>query len=253
MNPLRAAIAVSILLAPALVSAQPVATTAPQEDASARKAMALELAQLVEPREGAGDAATEAQYVAGLLAMPEMAELEAEHPGIVKVMWRAIAPQLERDADAALPGFWATLADIYSRGMTLAQLQQSVEFMGSPTGRKMIRLMNEGLVAPAIKLGVESADGDLSAGALQEAKTTAAEAMARGMSQKEQEEITAFASTPAGRAFLALGPQVQQATVEWMNRSDPEADARLEALTTKAMEDFIAASEPAKGKGKRKR
>jgi hypothetical protein len=56
-----------------------------------------------------------------------------------------------------------------------------------------------------------------------------------------------------GAARAQAGAQFEEATAQWINKSDPESDARLDAITAKAMEDFIAASEGAKHKGKRKR
>jgi hypothetical protein len=156
-------------------------------------------------------------------------------------MWRAIAPEIERDFKTQLPEHWAKLADIYSSGMTLQQIDHAVGFMGGPTGRKMVRLMNEGLAAPSIGLAAEAAGSDISASGFAKAKVEAAETMARGLTEDEQKQVVAFGASPAGKALLSLGPQVQQASLEWMNKSDPETDARLEALMTKAIENFVAA------------
>jgi hypothetical protein len=239
-----------LLLSPVPAVAQ--APAAAADDISSRRAKALELAQLVEPREVAGASARmEAQYVAGLLAVPEIAELEAQYPGIAKAMWQAMGPELEREAQATLPVHWARLADIYSNGMTLQQIEQAVAFMGSPTGRKMVRGVSEGLVTPAMGLLAESEDQRLSKEALGQAKDKAAESMVRGMTQEELAQIAAFGASPAGAALLSLAPQVQQASLEWLNTSDPESEARLDALVGKGVEDFIAASEAAKAKTNR--
>jgi hypothetical protein len=242
------AAAAALVLAPQAASAQAPAS-ASASDVSARKAKALELARLVEPRTAAGAPdKMEAQYIAGLLAMEEIAELEAEYPGVVQAMWRAIEPEIDRDTAARLPAFWERLADIYSSGMTLEQIDGAVAFMASPTGQKMIAAMTEGLVAPAMNIAAKSEGGPISDGEIDQAKTAAAETMVVRMTQEEQEQIAAFAGTPAGVALLSVAPQVQQATLEWMNMSDPASDARLDALAEKAIGDYIAAAEAAKGK-----
>ena len=219
---------------------------------AARRAKALELAQIVEPREAAADSAKlETQHVEALLAVEHMRELEAEYPGIALAMWRAIGPELDREMNATLPAHWEKLADIYTSRLTLQQLDEAIAFLGGPTGRKMIRLMNEAAIAPAVVAGVNSADAPLSEAAFADLKDTAAKEMVDGLTDEEQLKVAAFGQSAAGLALLSIAPLVQQASLEWMNASNAATDAHIDAIAAKTMDDFIAASDRAKGNRKR--
>ena len=247
-----AAIAAALFLAAQPAVAQP-PVAAQAEDIAARRAKALELAQIVEPRDLAvHPAKLEAGFIQGLIALDDIRELEAEYPGMVRAVWQALAPEIQRDTLAALPARWAKLADIYSSHLTLQQLTEAAAFLGGPTGRKAIALGQEGAVVPAVTAGAMSEDGELSAADYLKLETAAVREMVKGLTREEQEQMAAFGQSPAGIALLSAAPFVQQATLEWVNASDPETDARMEALAADTMEAFMAAADRARRKTKRK-
>lgn len=217
-------------------------------DPAPLRAKALQLARLVEPNTPIDSAKAEGEFIAALRSDEALAALELEYPGILKALWDAVMPEVERQADAKLPHLWEKLAAIYTSELNLAELEAASAFLGSTTGRKMVKMVNEGMVGPGVAAAMGSEEGTISASDLNSLKVVAATRMANSLSAEEQAEISTFAFSPAGLKLQQVAPQVNATAAEWANRSDPEDEARLDALMEKAMEAFIAAAEVDKQK-----
>ena len=171
---------------------------------------------------------------------------------MVQAVWQAVAPEIQRETLAGLPTRWEKLADIYSSHLTLQQMTEAAAVLGGQTGRKAIRLGQEGAVAPAVAAGAQAEGGELSAADYSKLETAALKEIVDGLTRQEQEQLAAFGESSAGIALLSAAPLVRQATLEWMNASDPEADARMEALVGETMDAFMAAADRTRRKGKQK-
>jgi hypothetical protein len=178
-------------------------------------------------------------------------ELESNYPGVIAAMWAAAAPEVEKQTEAELPAFWAKLADLYASRMTVAEIVAASSFFGSATGRKLIRLMNEGLASQASTAASSIQDGTFTPADHERLKAAAAASLAGGFSSSEEAAVEEFTQSSAGRKMLSLKEQVNALTSEWLNTANPKGEARIDALIQKAVDDFIASRKPRKGKGAR--
>ncbi len=243
-----AAAAVLLSTVSAAGSAQAGQAAPSQVHASELRTKALQLAHIVEPGTPIDPVKAGAEFVAALQAEEGTARLEAEYPGILKAMWMAIMPETERQSGAELPRLWEKLATLYASKLSVAELDAASAFLGGPTGRKLVKMVNEGMLAPGLAAIMKSEDGSLSAADVASAKMAAAQKMANSISAAEEAQISAFASSPAGLKLQEIAPQVNAISLEWANAKDPEGDDRIDALMEKAVEDFMAAADARKQK-----
>jgi hypothetical protein len=237
--------AMSFLAAALLVSAGPSAAARPAPAAASDAvlaAKALKLAQTVQPLEMVVEqsvAVLDDQVVAGLMANPDIKRLEAENPGIVAAMWSGAKPTISEILVQSVPDLWSALAAVYAKHFTSAQLDEVIGFFESPTGRKFVIGMHRNIdVKPMIRDAVGTR-GQLSEKTYTQTVSGAANATAEAMSPAETAEFERFLATPTGKIVAGVGPDVTSAILEWTNRRDPKADARIEAAMIKAMEKFL--------------
>jgi post-segregation antitoxin (ccd killing protein) len=225
------------LQSPAFGQPKTALVSAPSEEA-------LSLAEVAVPRELylAREMDTARRALLGTLAQnPDMAAFEAEHPGLSKAIWAAAEPETRRYAEAALPEFRALLAAVYQRRLSAAEMRGLRTFFTTPTGRKIVSAMYapvnvDGMVGdfardPDAKISQKTADG------------LEREAKARAGSAVTAEDAPALAEltrTISLAKLGSLGDEVKQVTLEWVNRPDPEFEAKIARTTADAIERFLA-------------
>ena len=242
-------------LAAALLACSPSQAGVPPVPAAAapdaeRLAKALKLAQTVQPREMVVDQSMitlDAQVVAGLMADPNIKTMESENPGIAAAMWKGARPIIAEMLVKSVPDLWNGLAGVYARHLTSAQLDETIRFFQSPTGRKFVQAMNRNAdIKPMMRDMVGRADGVIGEKSYLQTVSGAATAAASAMSPAETAEFERFFTTSTGKVVLGVGPDVTKVVLEWTNRKDPAVDARVEAAMIAAVEKFLEARQPAR-------
>jgi len=186
-----------------------------------------------------------------VLAVPTLDEdsrqLEKEYPGIFAATWAAIEPQLRKSLGAENERYWAALEDLYISRLNEPEAQALLKFYRSPTGQKLIRNLHMNVdVMPIIPQVLNSNSGAVSADQMR-AVTDAAKVKA--LQSLEADDMDSFQELSTGLSLQKLGEigqATEKLTLEWVNKSDPEFDSRLEALMTKAMEDYMVKHPPRK-------
>lgn len=238
--PLAALAAALLVCGAGRAEADVAPATAPDAE---RLAKALTLAQTVQPREMVVDqsmATLDEQMVAGLMADPNLKTMESENPGIIAAMWKGARPIIAETLAKSLPDLWNGLAGVYARHLTSAQLDETIRLFRSPTGRKFVLAMNRNTdIKPMIRDAARQGDGQIGEKSYMQTVSRTATATAATMSPAEIAEFDRFLATPAGQAFLGVGSDVTKVILEWTNRKDPAAEARVEAAMIAAGRKFL--------------
>lgn len=92
-----------------------------------------------------GDAKSDAQVIALVEQLfagnAELAALQKEYPGIGQEMMVAILPILNKSSRDRLPVLWERQSALYAANFTAPELDTLIAFYSSPTGQKMVQLM----------------------------------------------------------------------------------------------------------------
>ncbi len=221
----------------ALAQSAPITATADPT----RRALGYELAKLLNP-EAPVMAALEAAFGDSLpemlLADPEMKEMEARYPGIVKAMADAMRPILLRYLRESMPELWDRMAVVYSE-LSEADLRAVIGFYRTPTGTRIIELMtSDAQLGPMLQELMADEDDTTTGQELSAAARQAATAAVGKMTQAQIAEAARFAATPAGRRAVALQPRMAAVMADWSNRPSPEVQAELEAVLIPVVERF---------------
>lgn len=208
-----------------------------------RLAKALKLAQTVQPRELAVDQSLrtlDEQAVVGLVGDPDVKQMEAENPGIVAGMWKAARPFIAQSLAETLTDLWNAMAGVYVKHLTSAQLDESIRFFQSPTGRKFLVEMNRNVdLQPMIRDATRPGGGSIGEKSYLRTVAGAANATASAMSPAEVAELERFFRTPTAKALVGAGSDVTQVVLAWSNRDDPKTAGRVEAVMVKFVEEFF--------------
>jgi len=239
-GPVAALAAALLVCSPSRAAPEP--TTAAAAPDAERLARGLKLAQIVQPRELAVDQSMrtlDRQAVEGLLADPNIKQMESEHPGVVAAMWKASRPILAEALAGSLPDLWNGLARVYAKHLSSTQIDEMIRFFQSPTGRKFLVEMNRNVDSRPMFRDMVRQEGQVGEKSYLETVSGAATAAASAMSPAEMAEIARFADSPIGKALQGVGSDVTKVILEWSNRSDPKIDARVEAAMVEAIQKFM--------------
>lgn len=237
-------IALGLLLAlapaPAAVASLPVQADTPVSTA------AMQLARTLNS-EGGTQVESERMFSGGELAAalrsnPDMAETEREYPGIVDHIVIRMRPAVERMTRDALPKLWERTARLFDVHMTPSEIAQAQAFYGSPAGQRLIDAVSRNFDFKPM-LGEATTDKDISAGSFRQGVAAGMPAIIAGMSKADQAVLLAFGSTAAFAKIQKLNPEVMRVKAAWANETTPEQDAELEAIVTRAAEEFMAAKD----------
>lgn len=223
--------------------APPAPAVAPGVSPTQRE-LALKLARTVQPASVVVDESMkllDRQIVAGLLANPNLAKLETQHPGVVHAMWEGAEPVIRQALSAKLPELWNVLADVYARRLSASQIQKTTTFFGSPVGQKFVLQMTRNMsLKPMLQDVMKDPNADISRGAYEKTVRGAAAAAATTLTPAEIAAMSGFFTSPEGLAARAISGEVSRAGIAWMNKSDPEDDAKIEEAMGAAAARFLA-------------
>lgn len=204
---------------------------------------ALKLAEALRPPESLR---AEMQYgfdgglAKDLQSDPDVAEMEADYPGITAYMLSSIRSEVEAQVTKSMPELWNAIAEVFATGMNAAELEQAYAYYSSPAGQRLVAATNENAdYSKLSKAIVADPDSAVKAKDVNSALRAGLSKTVADMSNEDLGVLMAFAKTPAYRKVEKLGPAVQEASAVWANTSTPENDKRLEDIAVKAIEDFI--------------
>jgi hypothetical protein len=230
-----------LLVMPVAVQAQALGRP-PETDAragdEARRVAAMQLAQTLQPRDVVVTEALstlDRGFVDTLMSQKEVRDLEAQYPGIVQAMWTGARPIAAEMLEQALPKLWNRLADVYASKLSTDQIEATKAFFASPTGRKVILLLNRNAdLRPLMRDVFADEKGQITPQGYVESVVASAGRTAGQMSPAEIGEMDRFMRSPAGLAMAAMAVEVRDIGVAWMNESEPKYDARIERAMTEA-------------------
>jgi hypothetical protein len=218
-----------IVAAPAFEAAPPVvvmtppaaAPRVPLPDTPARRAAALKLAQSAQTMETLKIGAVRgfAQGLRHVAAGPGgLAEIEKKYPGFTEELIKRGSPAMAREIGRVGPDLWRRMADIYVAELTDDELARYIAFYSSPTGGKLMRLINENAdVDPLIK-DLEQT-GEMSVNEHEHVVDKAAAASIGALSADELIAVLRFnAENKATNERVA--PKVMLAVSEWQKQVD---------------------------------
>jgi len=207
---------------PVVVMTPPAAgPRAPLPDTPARRAAALKLAQSAQTLETLkmGSLRGFAEGLRHVAAQPgSLAEIEKKYPGFTEEMIKRGSPVMAREIERDAPDLWRRMADIYVAELTDDELTRYIAFYSSPTGGKLMRLINENAdVDPLIK-DLEQT-GNMSVNAHEQAVDKAAAASISAMSASELIAVLQF-NTENRATNERVAPKVMLAVSEWQKQVD---------------------------------
>jgi hypothetical protein len=233
-------LACALALATASLAVAP--TVAADASDAAHRGKALALAQTVQSQEIAVDSSMgviDGQMVEAMMADPDVKKLEAAHPGVVRAMWEGAKPIMRQELVNSLPDLWRHLADVYVAHLTDAQIDATTAFFRTPTGHKFLLQMNKRVDVRPMVADATVGDGKIRQQTYESGATNAAVGAMGDMSKAERAEIARFLATDAGRALGATAPDVTRTGLEWMNRTDSVAQAKVGGAMKAALDQFL--------------
>lgn len=184
------------------------------------------------------------QMEAGLLSDPDVAYLENEYPGIVSFMVTAMMPEVIKTTEDTLPELNKVLGQYYASNMNVEDLETTIEFYSSPTGRKMILMMVSNLNVGPMMEDIMSSDytGDISEQSMQKSiVSTASKIDITQFNGEDREMLSKFYVTPAFSKMMALQPEAVRIITKWSNQTDPVVEKRMESIAVAAVTEYMDA------------
>ncbi len=232
-----------LLVAAAAVMPQPALATPATgaTEPSAQMAHAVELATLLNPEAQITWMIKSDAYGAALrtqmLTVPNLAQLEGQHPGVLAFVVRRVQPVMADAMAKELPALWQRLGVIYARLMTDAELQAALTFFKSPVGTKMRLVIGANaatLTNKSVARGDKISDKNMMA-----IMGQAGVASFDSFSPDERKEIIAIVTSPLGKKLQAANTEGAAMMVSWANEPHPAVEDVVGKAAAAAMVEFI--------------
>ena len=139
-----------------------------------------------------------------------------------------------------LPAYRHLLAAVYQRHLSPAEMTRLRTFYLSPGGQTMIRaVFASSDLKPVIKDLYEDPDAKISAGSVDALQRQASDRARAAFDPTDTASLALLAKAAPLAKLQAVGVDLKKAMLDWVNKADPELDARIEALMTEAVERFL--------------
>lgn len=218
-------------------------------DAAARPndERALELATLLSDRDlmMAGAARS---YASGFrqiaLADPATVALDEAYPGLIDRLIEVSQPVVLGQMERRLPELWRRQAELFAAELTPSEIEDAIAFYASPAGRKMMTALGEHYdEGPLMDDMMENPDYKISGEALTAGIAGAIPGIIREMDAGELRALFAFSRQPVFAKVKELGPRSQAINATWANEQTEEAQAEIDALMAKTIDNHLAAAD----------
>jgi hypothetical protein len=226
---------------------------APAPDAgvdAARYATAYEIAQLFDPFDlslTGGQFAFGNALQTSVAAQPGGSIFLAKYPGIVEAVSDAAKPLLQEQLSKLMPRLWAIRANLHAKNMSSAELAQAKRFMESRAGRAFVAAVFANMkMESGLASLVKNPEGGVSAKDMFSDSQSAGVRAFRSVSPQDRAAITAFLGSVVGRKIIRLNPEYVKAAMVVANESDPAFDARMGAVISSTISDFVKKADAAR-------
>ena len=172
-------------------------------------------------------------------ALPELAEMESESPGILSDIADAILPIINRSLRTRLPTLQERQAALYAKTFDASELDYLIGFYGSPTGQKIVKTVTDNLSPEEMmKEGINHPDFKISGdAALKDVRRTVANIDWK-LTAEDGRALQIFQLSSAFPKLQRIAGQTQQITLDWADESEPGEDEAIEAALTKVIEQY---------------
>ncbi len=126
---------------------------------------------------------------------------------------------------AELPSLRKQLSALVRRDMTPQEIADTVTFLSTPTGRKLLARAYRGV-------------GESGATSLEEAEKAAMTAVLRDLSPEDYSPLLTFGASPAAQKFQALKPRINETSRRWSEDVVQRHQARLARVADQAVADY---------------
>ena len=161
----------------------------------------------------------------------EMKDAESNYPGIGTELADAVLPIINGYMRARLPQLHETQTALYTRTFSSSELETLIAFYASPTGQKVIQLMNASL-KPKAMLAKAQASEDFkitSSSALSDIRDTGPAILA-GLKPEDHFVLQKFGRSGLVDRMKAVAPQTQTIALEWMAEYAPGEEAETDMI-----------------------
>ena len=234
----------ALLAALALAAGAPLAaaeTPVPAQAAKPVSASATALAEVVVPadRYTEIEVSVTRQGLIAAFAQELGADWQTQYPGLLEAIWKDTEPEVRRLSARSRPMLMQRLAALYTARLTESEMNILAAFYRSPTGQKMIRVMDEQAdYSPMLNDMLAHDKGEVSAQALRSTHESGKARLIEQLSEADKTALVELARRLPIAKMRAVGAEVQRLTVEWINEPDPETEARLERVMAAAAERY---------------
>ena len=227
-----------VLLPVALPPIPASATSAPTPQADAAAALAREI-HPIELAVATGVEGIDRFLVAAMLKQPEIAEMEKQHPGIVKAMYAAARPFMVEGERHNAVKVQEALAELYRSQFSVEEQRQLLAFYSSASGRKIVRGMFN---VEALSNTMDAIASDPQSGITSEtAIVTQAQALghlAAVLTPEDEKAAADFMATAAGKKLNGLTGKVRALVLGIVNAENPQLQAKVNAAMGAVYEQY---------------
>ena len=227
-----------------LAAQMPTPATVPAD--SARAKAADRLAAVIAPDSDAPmvvEALLKGMVAQLLREDPEMADMEAEFPGLFKALTDAWRPILLKVARAARPQFRAELSLLYQANLTADEANEAADFLSQPDVSGYFAAVRSE-VDFSVTLRDAMGDGAVRPASLRADVAQASAKSANYLTPELEQKLSTFFGSPVGRKLIALNPRKAEIEARWANYSAPGSENEIEIATFEAMLGHIAKTDP---------
>lgn len=179
------------------------------------------------------------QLLQGFALDPSFQELEQAFPGVTVAVVDAVTPVAIRQTEETMPALIERFAALYADGMTTDEIAVAIEWYSSPAYSRLNTAMEANVdLSKIIKDSMADPQAKISGNNLDEIQKNTAARSTSNLKLEDQAALMRFSQTTAYAKLERLEPRTLQIEAEWTNEDNPEHDAELERITTKALEEF---------------
>ena len=190
-------------------------------------------------------------WMVGELARdPNIAVIEAAHPGFLKRLRAAARPIIAGYSLRVKRAYRPRMIAILQSDLTAAEAAEIADFYASPIGRKVVAGVTQSYRPDAV-LGTIETEQEVSVADVEQDMDSATQAALQGLSAQETAELYAeIAARPAMAKLVPVVPRIAALRAEMEEEPmTPEEDAAIEAAFG---EIFASLEQPGTARGKHK-
>jgi hypothetical protein len=187
------------------------------------------------------------KLVAGLVATPDIADIETDYKGVTRYMAHAMLPILNESVEASMPQLWTDLGAIFDGNFNDIERGWLLKLFQSSGGQKLINSVCENTEIDGIIAEAVSGDGSISVDTVEQStnasKAKIVKEALKDMTAAEEREFTALALKAGFHKFSKVRPMLIETKTAWMNADDPEYDVLIDDVIAEAITEFMAAKD----------